>query len=353
MKILITGGAGFIGSHLVRHCVANPAHTVLTLDALTYAGHRVNLEDVLNAPNHHFCELDLREREAVHAAIAEFQPDWIAHLAAESHVDRSIDAPEAFLETNILGTSHLLTGALKHYQTSPPAAQARFRFLHVSTDEVFGALGESGQFTEQSSYAPRSPYAASKASSDHLVRAWGHTYGLPVLVTNCSNNYGPRQLPEKLIPLIILRALAGESLPVYGRGDQIRDWLHVEDHVSALLAVLEKGRCGETYLVGGEEESTNLNLVSMLCEILDELRPKLEASRYAEQITFVEDRPGHDFRYALDPSKIRRELGWAPVWPLRDGLRKTVEWFLENPSWVETVSAPSAVLARKGLIRPS
>ena len=329
MKILITGGAGFIGSAVVRLAIAR-GHSVVTVDALTYAACLDNVASVADSPLYSFLEADIRDRAAMDAAIAGFAPDAIMHLAAESHVDRSIDGPADFIETNINGTFNMLEAARTYWQ-----AQGRpdtFRFHHISTDEVFGSLGPTGMFTEATPYDPRSPYSASKASSDHLVRAWHETYGLPVVLTNCSNNYGPYHFPEKLIPVVILNALAEKPLPIYGDGGNIRDWLYVEDHADALLLVLEQGVLGRSYNIGGENERTNLELVKTLCGILDRLRPR-DAGPYADLITFVTDRPGHDARYAIDPSRIRDELGWRPSVTVEEGLERTVQWYLDNQNW--------------------
>ncbi len=332
MRLIVTGGAGFIGSAVVRHLINGSEHDVVVFDKLTYAGSLSNLEPVAGSPRYRFVRGDICDSAAVQSAIAEFDPDVILHLAAESHVDRSIDGPGEFIETNISGTYVMLQAALSHFRKLPPDRAHRFRFHHVSTDEVYGSLGAEGLFTEETPYDPRSPYSASKAASDHLVSAWGHTFGLPVLMTNCSNNYGPHHFPEKLIPLVIIKALAGEPLPVYGKGDQIRDWLHVEDHARALQVVFEHGTPGRSYNVGGLNERTNLSVVQAICECLDRLRPRA-AGRYADLITFVADRPGHDQRYAIDASRIRDELGWTPQETFETGLDKTVRWYLENEPW--------------------
>lgn len=336
MRILITGGAGFIGSALVRHLIADSDHQVLVYDKLTYAGVLASLEPVSGSNRYQFVQGDIADAEAVRAAIESFQPDVIAHLAAESHVDRSIDSPGEFIQTNVVGTFVMLQQAFDYYQSLSGARKAAFRFHHISTDEVFGSLGEDGFFTEATPYDPRSPYSASKAGSDHLVRAWGHTYGLPVLVTNCSNNYGPYHFPEKLIPLIIIRALNGEPLPVYGDGSNVRDWLFVDDHARALQAVFETGAPGETYNVGGNAEKKNIEVVTTICSILDRLRPKADG-KYADQITYVTDRPGHDQRYAIDASKIRSDLGWTPSVTFEQGIEQTVTWYLENQSWWQDI----------------
>ena len=332
MRILVTGGAGFIGSALVRHLIGDSGHEVLNLDKLTYAGVLSSLKSVEDDPRYRFEQADICDADAVRAILAEFRPQVVAHLAAESHVDRSIDGPGAFIETNIVGTFTMLQEALRYWRGLDDDAQTAFRFHHISTDEVFGSLGDTGYFTETTPYDPRSPYSASKAASDHLVRAWHETYGLPTLVTNCSNNYGPHHFPEKLIPLIIIRALAGEDLPVYGDGSNVRDWLYVEDHARALRAVFERGVPGETYNVGGNAERRNLEVVETICATLDRLQPKTDG-RYADQIRFVTDRPGHDHRYAIDAGKIRRELGWEPQETFERGIDKTVRWYLDNRDW--------------------
>ncbi len=336
-RILVTGGAGFIGSALVRHLLAQTPHEVLTLDKLTYAGSLTTLDAVAGDPRHRFVRADICDRDAVRAAIADFRPDVITHLAAESHVDRSIDGPGAFIQTNLVGTYEMLQAALEYWRGLPAREKAEFRFHHISTDEVFGSLGPTGHFTESTAYDPRSPYSASKAGSDHLVRAWGHTYGLPVLVTNCSNNYGPYHFPEKLIPLMIIKGLKGEKLPVYGRGDNVRDWLHVEDHVRALTAVFERGAPGETYAIGGDSEMTNLAVVEAICDRLDSLAPREDGLSRRSQISFVADRPGHDLRYAIDAGKIRRELGWEPQETFASGLDRTVRWYLDNQAWWQAI----------------
>ncbi|MBU1347620.1 MAG: dTDP-glucose 4,6-dehydratase [Alphaproteobacteria bacterium] len=336
MRILITGGAGFIGSALVRRLIAHTDHEVLVYDKLTYAGVLSSLEPVASSNRYSFVQADICDAEAVAKAIRDFKPDVVAHLAAESHVDRSIDGPGAFIQTNMVGTFVMLNQALGYWRGLDEAAKARFRFHHISTDEVFGSLGDEGFFTETTPYDPRSPYSASKAGSDHLVRAWGHTYGLPVLVTNCSNNYGPYHFPEKLIPLIIIRALNREPLPVYGDGSNVRDWLFVDDHARALQAVFETGTPGETYNVGGNAERKNIEVVTAICSILDRLRPKTEG-KYADQITYVTDRPGHDHRYAIDASKIRSDLDWTPSVTFEEGIERTVVWYLENQAWWQDI----------------
>lgn len=329
MKILVTGGAGFIGSAAVRFAIER-GHEIVNLDALTYAGCLENVASVADQPGYVFEHADIRDAEAVERIFEEHRPDAVMHLAAESHVDRSIDGPAAFIETNIVGTFVLLQAALKYWISA--GRPEGFRFHHISTDEVFGSLGSEGKFTEETPYDPRSPYSASKASSDHLVRAWHETYGLPVVLTNCSNNYGPFHFPEKLIPVVILSALAGKPIPIYGKGENIRDWLFVEDHADALLLVLQEGQVGRSYNIGGENERSNLKLVETICAILDRKRPRSEGS-YKDLITFVVDRPGHDKRYAIDPSRIRDELGWQPSVTVEEGLEKTVQWYLDNEDW--------------------
>jgi len=336
MKLLITGGAGFIGSALVRHLIENTDHIVINVDKLTYAGNLESLTEVENHERYSFHQLDILDRDGIDALLASEQPDAIMHLAAESHVDRSIDGPADFIETNIVGTYTLLEAARKYWKES---GKESFRFHHISTDEVYGDLGPEGLFTETTPYAPSSPYSSSKASSDHLVRAWHRTYGLPVVITNCSNNYGPYQFPEKLIPVILLNALAGKSLPVYGDGSQIRDWLFVDDHARALMEVVVKGDLGETYNIGGHNEKKNIDVVHTICSILDEVRPEKPngISKYSDLITFVKDRPGHDVRYAIDATKIKNDLGWTPEETFDTGIRKTVLWYLENMEWVEHI----------------
>jgi len=334
--VLVTGGAGFIGSALVRRLVATTGHRVVTVDKLTYAGNLDSLAPVAGHPRHAFERVDVADRGAVRALFERYRPAGVLHLAAESHVDRSIDGPDDFVRTNVVGTFTLLEEARRHWLALEGAERAAFRFLHVSTDEVFGSLGPTGHFTEETPYAPNSPYSASKAGSDHLVRAWHHTYGLPVVTTNCSNNYGPYQFPEKLVPLMILNALEGKPLPVYGRGDNVRDWLHVDDHAEALALAFERGAPGETYCVGGHDERTNLDVVRAICAAVDDLAPDAVGPR-ERLITFVQDRPGHDLRYAIDASKIERELGWRPRRTFGAGLRETVRWYLENRTWWERV----------------
>ncbi|MFV0624694.1 dTDP-glucose 4,6-dehydratase [Sphingomonas sp. ac-8] len=342
MRIFVTGGAGFIGSALVRHLIDNTEHEVLNFDNLTYAGTLSTVDGVARSNRYRFVQGDICDAAAVRAAIAEFRPDVITHLAAESHVDRSIDGPGAFIQTNVVGTYVMLAEARAYWQGLDGAAKDAFRFHHISTDEVYGTLGDTGLFTEDTPYDPRSPYSASKAGSDHLVSAWGHTFGLPVLITNCSNNYGPYHFPEKLIPLMIAKALDGEKLPIYGKGDQIRDWLYVEDHVRALQAVFERGEPGRTYNVGGHNERQNIEVVRTLCAILDELRPRPDGRGYAEQMSEVADRPGHDKRYAIDASRIGDELGWMPAETFETGIRKTVEWYLANEAWWRPLVADKA-----------
>lgn len=349
MKILVTGGAGFIGSALIRHLIGASEHEVLNLDKLTYAGVLESLDEVAGNPRYRFVQGDICDADLVARLLAEFQPDVIAHLAAESHVDRSIDGPGEFIQTNVVGTFTMLQQGLGYWQSLPADRQAGFRFHHVSTDEVFGSLGEEGFFTETTPYDPRSPYSASKAASDHLVRAWGHTYGLPVLVTNCSNNYGPYHFPEKLIPLIIIRALAGDPLPVYGDGSNVRDWLFVEDHARALRRVFEAGVPGETYNIGGNSERRNIEVVRAICTALDARRPREDGKSYAEQITFVADRPGHDQRYAIDAAKIARELGWEPQVRFEEGIATTVDWYLTRKDWWEPILQRRYATERLGL----
>jgi dTDP-glucose 4,6-dehydratase len=352
MKILITGGAGFIGSNLVNWCLREGGAQIVNVDKLTYAGNLDSLARALKDPRHTFVQADICDAKAVDAIFTQHQPDAVMHLAAESHVDRSIDGPGQFIQTNIIGTYNLLEAARAMWlarKQSDPAAAARFRFLHVSTDEVYGSLGEGDPaFSEKTPYDPHSPYSASKASSDHLAKAWFHTYGLPVLVTNCSNNYGPNQFPEKLIPVVIIKALRGAHIPVYGKGENTRDWLYVEDHARALMTVLQKGRPGQTYNIGGNNEARNIDLVRSLCSILDELRPRADGKSYAGQITFVKDRPGHDMRYGIDAAKIGAELGWKPAESARGGFKKTVQWYLDNTAWWESILSGKYQLQRLG-----
>jgi len=344
MRIIVTGGAGFIGSEVVRQYIDETEHEVINLDKLTYAGNLESLTSVANNARHHFEQVDICDAGAVHQVFERYRPDAVMHLAAESHVDRSIDGPAEFIHTNVVGTYTLLAEARRYWSTLDDKTKARFRFHHVSTDEVYGSLGATGYFTEETAYAPNSPYSASKASSDHLVRAWHHTYRLPVVITNCSNNYGPYQFPEKLIPLMILNALEAKPLPVYGKGDNVRDWLYVGDHARALRLVLERGIPGEVYNIGGHNEKTNLQVVGAICAILGELASKaalpagaVRVDDYGALINFVQDRPGHDQRYAIDAGKIERELGWRPKESFETGLRKTVQWYLENQQWCRHV----------------
>ncbi len=350
-KILVTGGAGFIGSAVIRFLIEETDHEIVNVDKLTYAGNLESLANVADNPRYRFCQVDICDAERIGQLFTEHCPDIVMHLAAESHVDRSIDGPAQFIQSNIVGTYVLLEAARRYWSGLDEAAKAGFRFHHISTDEVYGALGESGLFTEQTSYDPSSPYSASKASSDHLVRAWHRTYGLPVLVTNCSNNYGPYQFPEKLIPLVTLNALEGKPLPIYGKGDQIRDWLYVDDHARALYRVVTDGRVGETYNIGGHNEKTNLEVVKTICAILDELKPEHPngIARYQDLITHVTDRPGHDRRYAIDAGKIADELGWTPQETFTSGIRKTVQWYLDNPEWWRRVQDGSYQRERLGL----
>ncbi|MCH2168206.1 MAG: dTDP-glucose 4,6-dehydratase [Oceanicola sp.] len=343
MKLLVTGGAGFIGSAVVRQAVTSGLD-VVNLDKLTYAACLDNVASVADSPLYTFEQADICDRAALDRILAAHQPDAIMHLAAESHVDRSIDGPSAFIETNITGTYTLLEAARSYWSTQ--GKPDSFRFHHISTDEVFGSLGPSGMFTEDTPYDPRSPYSASKASSDHLVRAWHETYGLPVVLTNCSNNYGPYHFPEKLIPVVILKALAGQQIPIYGTGDNVRDWLYVEDHADALLTVLRAGEVGRSYNIGGENERSNLELVRTICSILDEKRPG--PAPYESLITFVTDRPGHDARYAIDPTRIRTELNWRPSVTVEEGLDKTVQWYLDNEAWWRALQSRDGVGARLG-----
>lgn len=345
MKILVTGGAGFIGSAVVRLAVAR-GHEVVNIDSLTYAACLDNVASVADSPFYVFEQADIRDRAALDRVFDMHEPDAVMHLAAESHVDRSIDGPGDFIETNVTGTFNMLEAARKYWAEA--GRPGGFRFHHISTDEVFGSLGPTGQFTEDTPYDPRSPYSASKAASDHLVRAWHETYGLPVTLTNCSNNYGPFHFPEKLIPVVIINALANKPIPVYGAGENIRDWLYVEDHADALLLVLEKGRVGRSYNIGGENERRNVDLVRTICAILDEKCPKASGS-YADQVTFVTDRPGHDARYAIDPSRIRRELGWRPSVTVEEGLARTVQWYLDNEDWWQALQGRKGVGERLGV----
>lgn len=344
--LLITGGAGFIGSALIRYVIANTDYRVVNVDKLTYAGNLESLPGLEKNARYTFEELDICDRVSLERVFQTHEPDAVLHLAAESHVDRSIDGPLAFIQTNVVGTFTLLDAARNYWKASN---KSDFRFLHVSTDEVYGSLGETGYFTEETAYDPRSPYSASKAGSDHLVKAWFHTYGLPVVVTNCSNNYGPYQFPEKLIPTVILKSLRGENIPVYGDGGAVRDWLFVDDHVRAVLAALEKGKIGETYNIGTNAEKTTLQMVEAITTLLGELHPNPLGTRYSELITFVTDRPGHDRRYAIDASKIKNELGWSPQESFETGLRKTVQWYLDNSEWCERILSGKYRLERQGV----
>ena len=369
-RVIVTGGAGFIGSEVVRQYINETDITVINVDKLTYAGNLESLQSVADNPRYHFEQVDICDAAEVQRLFEQYRPDAIMHLAAESHVDRSIDGPAEFIHTNIFGTYTLLEQARRYWSTLDASKKAAFRFHHISTDEVYGSLDDTGMFTEESVYAPNSPYSASKASSDHLVRAWHHTFGMPVVTTNCSNNYGPYQFPEKLIPLVTLNALAGKPLPIYGKGEQIRDWLHVEDHARALRLVLEKGVPGEVYNIGGHNEKTNLEVVHTICDLLEELMP-LENGKgrgvrsemrtllapdsspltsYRDLITYVTDRPGHDQRYAIDAGKIERELGWTPKETFESGIRKTIQWYLDNQPWCEHVKDGSYQGERLGML---
>ena len=349
MKVLVTGGAGFIGSAVVRHIIRDTDWTVANVDKLTYAGNLESLAEARDSNRHSHFKIDIAQRAAIDELFRSFRPDAVLHLAAESHVDRSIDGAAPFIETNVVGTFSLLEAALAYWRGLDTEARGRFRFQHISTDEVFGSLGPTGKFSETTPYAPSSPYAASKAASDHLVRAWYHTHGLPTLATNCSNNYGPYHFPEKLIPLTIIRALRGQSLPVYGRGENVRDWLHVEDHAEALTLVLRGGKPGETYNVGGDSERRNVDVVRMICAVLDEMLPDSLNRPHEKLIEFVTDRPGHDARYAIDATKIRRELGWRPRHDFEHGLRQTVRWYLDHKGWWERVMSGAYRGERLGL----
>ena len=351
MKILVTGGAGFIGSAVVRELINDTNSQVINLDKLTYAGNLDSLSDICGSQKYSHENVDICDRKKLDGVFKEYQPECVMHLAAESHVDRSIDGPSNFIDTNIVGTFNLLEASRHYYESLEVLTKEQFRFHHISTDEVYGELeGTDNLFTEQTSYSPSSPYSASKAASDHLVRAWGRTYGLPVIITNCSNNYGPYHFPEKLIPHVILNAIHGKPLPIYGDGSQIRDWLYVEDHAKALIKVITEGKIGETYNIGGHNEKTNLEVVETVCELLEELLPNKPAdvSNYRDLITFVKDRPGHDVRYAIDASKIERELGWIPEETFETGLRKTVQWYLDNRKWWERVLSGNYRLERLG-----
>lgn len=336
--VLITGGAGFIGSALVRYLINELGVTVVNVDKLTYAGSLLSLDGVDRDERHFFHQDDITDSHAMHRLFEQYQPDYVMHLAAESHVDRSIDGPGEFIQTNIVGTYALLEIARAYYEQLQGDKKTAFMFHHISTDEVYGSLGETGLFTETTRYKPNSPYSASKASSDHLVRAWNKTYQLPTVISNCSNNYGPFQFPEKLIPLIIQKAIAHEPLPIYGKGDNIRDWLFVDDHVKALWTIVTQGENGQVYNVGGHNEKTNIDVVKTICAILDELQPRADGAAYQQQMTFVTDRPGHDARYAIDAAKIDRELNWTPDETFDSGIRKTVQWYLQNADWIDQVS---------------
>jgi dTDP-glucose 4,6-dehydratase len=348
MRCIVTGGSGFIGSNLVRHLLSS-GHTVCNIDSLTYAGNPSSLADVDRSHAYCFKQLDIASSNGLSDVLYEFAPDCVLHLAAESHVDRSIDSPEQFIHTNIVGTFQLLQASLGFYRSLSAEKAAAFSFLHVSTDEVFGSLGETGYFSETTPYNPRSPYSSSKASSDHLVRAWHHTYGLPILVTNCSNNYGPFQFPEKLIPFVILKCIRQEAIPVYGKGQNIRDWLYVVDHCKAIETVVTRGQVGETYTVGGNNEMRNIDLVKKLCGIMDSLKPRANGNQYEELITYVADRPGHDMRYAIDASKLKREFGWEPDCDHSSLLQETVEWYLKNERWWMDILSGSYRLERQGM----
>ena len=350
MKIIVTGGAGFIGSAVIRQYINDTDHEVINLDALTYAGNLESLADVESDPRYRFEHVDIKNKDEVRRVLQQYRPDAIMHLAAESHVDRSIDGPADFIMTNIVGTYNLLDEAKSYRDSLTGEQKDHFRFHHVSTDEVYGDLEAEGFFTEDTAYDPSSPYSASKASSDHLVRAWHRTYGFPVVVTNCSNNYGPYQFPEKLIPLVTLNALEGKPLPVYGDGSQVRDWLHVDDHARALRLVLEQGRTGETYNIGGHNEKTNLDVVKTICRLLDELVPESPYKPHESLITFVTDRPGHDVRYAIDADKIEKELGWVPQETFESGIEKTIRWYLDNSEWCRHVQDGSYQRERLGVM---
>jgi dTDP-glucose 4,6-dehydratase len=347
MQILVTGGAGFIGSAVIRRLLRATEHSVVNVDKLTYAANLDNLAPVLPSLRYHFEQIDICDRNGLDRIFAQYRPDAVMHLAAETHVDRSIDGPSTFVTTNVGGTCTLLEATRAHWECLAPEKKRSFRFHHISTDEVFGSLGPTGYFTEASPYDPRSPYSASKASSDMLVRAWHQTFGLPTLISNCSNNYGPCQFPEKLVPTVILAALEQRPIPVYGQGVNIRDWLYVDDHADALITILERGKIGETYLVGGRSELTNIDLVRLLCRLMDTLVPA--AAPHEQLISFVPDRPGHDLRYAIDPAKAERELGWSPTVSLEDGMRRTVEWYLANRDWWHAITARGFKAERVGL----
>jgi dTDP-glucose 4,6-dehydratase len=351
MKVLVTGGSGFIGSAVCRYLLGETDAEIINVDKLTYAATPEAVAPLVGDPRYHFEHLDICDEASMDRVFAQYRPDAVMHLAAESHVDRSIDGPKSFIETNIVGTFALLQAARRHYETLPAPKRATFRFHHVSTDEVYGSLGPDGAFTEETAYAPSSPYSASKASADHLVLAWNRTFGIPIVMSNCSNNYGPYQHPEKLIPLMIINAMQGKPLPIYGNGRNIRDWLYVEDHARALWLVLSKGRVGEKYNIGGNAEMSNIDLANKLCELMDERCPQSQHCPHHTLITFVADRPGHDHRYAIDADKIRRELGWRPSETLETGMRRTVDWFLANRDWCTAVYNRGYDGARLGVVK--